>query len=153
MNKLSEVISYGTAIKRSGPSAPLKAVESELNKDTLILDYGCGRGADVDYLKINGYNICGYDPHWMPVDLSSKAELFDVILCTYVLNVLPKSHEDGIILDIKSHLSESGKAFVSVRRDDFKEGYSSRGFQRKVELNYPIFKSKSGAYCIYEICK
>tara|TARA_Y100000310_G_C20590142_1_gene767539 strand:- start:747 stop:1208 length:462 start_codon:yes stop_codon:yes gene_type:complete len=153
MSKLSGVTSYSTAIKRSGPSVPLKAVESQLNAKDLILDYGCGRGTDVSYLKAKGYSVCGYDPHWLPTDLSDKSGLFDVVLCTYVLNVLPKSHEDSIISEIKSYLSEGGKAFVAVRRDKFKEGQTPRGFQRMVELNYPVFKSKSGAYCVYEISK
>jgi 2-polyprenyl-3-methyl-5-hydroxy-6-metoxy-1,4-benzoquinol methylase len=153
MNSLSEVVSYNTAIKRNRPSAPLKSIECQLSHGDLILDYGCGKGDDVKYLKGEGYNVVGYDPHWNMLDLSDKSGLFDVVLCTYVLNVLPKKEEDGIISSILTCLSEDGKAFIAVRRDKFREGYSSRGFQRVVELDYPIFESKSGSYCIYQLSK
>jgi 2-polyprenyl-3-methyl-5-hydroxy-6-metoxy-1,4-benzoquinol methylase len=116
--------SYKTAITRSKPSSPVKWVEKrwqELNgdKDTLfdhvreggikILDYGCGRGFDASYM-----NAERYDPHWFPVEPEGE---FDVIFCTYVLNVVDRQ-EQVKILDRLDELAAPGcSRYVTVRRD------------------------------------
>ena len=119
----------------------------------LILDYGCGKGADVKYLKGKGHSVDGYDPYYNDIDLSSKDSYYDVVICSYVLNVLDKSKERALVDDIMSKLKSGGRAYISVRRDSFKEGFTSRGYQRYVELgSYPSFEKK-GAFEIYFITK
>ena len=150
---ITEVKSYKTAISRSGPSAPLRFVESSFKTNDMILDYGCGKGADTEYLRGKGYSVDAYDPHYSNIDLSKKESFYDVIICNYVLNVLGIEEEDSLISDIKSKLKPNGKAYISVRRDSFSEGYSSRGYQRVVRLNgYPSYEKK-GAYEIYFVSK
>ena len=148
-----QVSSYKTAINRSGPSAPLRFIEGSLELDNLILDYGCGKGADVKYLKSKGYNVDGYDPYYNDIDLSSKDSYYDVVICNYVFNVLDASEEDSLMNSILSKLKVGGRAYISVRRDSFREGFTSRGYQRYVELKgYPSFEKK-GAFEIYFITK
>ena len=148
-----EVSSYRTAIARSGPSAPLRHIESIINKSSLILDYGCGKGSDVAYLKSKGFDVDGYDPYYSDIDLSGKNSYYDVVICNYVLNVLDASMEEQVLDNILSKLKDGGRAYISVRRDSFKEGVTSRGYQRYVYLNdYPSFEKK-GAFEIYFISK
>lgn len=51
------------------------------------LDYGCGKGSDVEILNKQGYQSVGYDPYYFPEYPTKKA---DVVSCGYVLNVLSK---------------------------------------------------------------
>jgi DNA phosphorothioation-associated putative methyltransferase len=89
-----------TAKARKGPSAPTilydrlfrdeRPIYSVLQPSTevkTILDYGCGRGADVRWLKERGYQVDGYDPKFAPI-LPDKT--YDAVLLNYVLCVLPE---------------------------------------------------------------
>ena len=81
-----------TAIRRAGPSRPLKDIISFLKdndmevSDFSWLDYGCGKGEDILHLKSCGAEAIGYDPYYNPVDIGEKK--FDIVTCTYVLNVI-----------------------------------------------------------------
>ncbi|MDA0242452.1 MAG: methyltransferase domain-containing protein [Chloroflexi bacterium] len=46
------------------------------------LDFGCGLGTDVAFLRQQGVDVVGYDPHYAP---TYPAGQFDTILCHYVL--------------------------------------------------------------------
>lgn len=48
------------------------------------LDYGCGRGSDVERLIAAGYKSTGYDPYYFP----QTATAADVVTMGYVLNVI-----------------------------------------------------------------
>lgn len=146
---MSSTTSWKTAIKRSKPSAPLSYLLSEGLLSGDLLDYGCGRGDDLRFLQRNNYAADGYDPHWGPLKLRSK--VYDTILCTYVLNVLPEKEMRAVIKDIGSRLTPGGTAFLTVRRDVATDGETSRGLQRDVRLDLPIVKSKSGQFCIYKL--
>ena len=48
------------------------------------LDYGCGRGDDVERLRQLGLNSIGYDPYYFPDAVTSA----DVVTMSYVINVI-----------------------------------------------------------------
>jgi len=96
-----------------------------------------------------GISIDFYDPYWYPESLNYN--LYDTILCTYVLNVLPKEDEASIIYSVQKHLRVKGKAYLTVRRDVKQDGATSRGYQRNVLLDLPIVKEKKNNYCIYKL--
>jgi ATP adenylyltransferase len=144
---MAGVSSWNTAIKRNKPSSVVSALRESGLILGRVLDYGCGRGDDVSYLKANKYNVSGYDPHWSPTDISG--EVYDTILCTYVLNVLSEEESETLIGNIKKHLAPNGKAYLSVRRDIKKDGKTSRGFQRNVTLNFPVITERKNRFCIY----
>lgn len=80
-------LAYKAAPKRKSLS-PLAAhlLRNKLiNFDDVILDYGCGYGSDVKFLREKGYNIFGYDPYYFP-DLPHHN--YTIVLCNYVLNTL-----------------------------------------------------------------
>ena len=63
-----EVQRHKTAIGRPALSLPAKLLfQSGLVTDeTSVLDYGCGRGDDVQFLKELGIPAVGWDPHFIP---------------------------------------------------------------------------------------
>jgi diadenosine tetraphosphate (Ap4A) HIT family hydrolase len=112
--------SHFTAKERDSLSFPAKIIRNNnlLNGD--ILDFGCGFGSDIEFLKLHGFTIEGYDPHYQPVYPTKK---YDTILCLYVLNVLLPEEQAEVIMNISSLLKPTGKAYFAVRRDLQHEGY------------------------------
>lgn len=119
--------SWKTAITRTRPSAPVSWLEKRHRhltdnpnwtvKDTVedlgnrILDYGCGKGFDADYM-----GAMKYDPHFFPDDPEPNSP-FDIIFCTYVLNVMDRDAQREVLGHIDS-LSHAGTVvYCSVRRD------------------------------------
>ncbi|WP_380286060.1 DNA phosphorothioation-associated putative methyltransferase [Kitasatospora purpeofusca] len=76
-----------TAISRATLSVPVRQaiIDQQLQPGASILDYGCGRGDDVRSLRHMNLNVTGWDPHYFP---TSQQEPADVVLITYVLNVI-----------------------------------------------------------------
>ena len=136
--------SHLTAIARSRPSAPM----AFLNKDHRLvgrtLDYGCGRGVDVD-----AFGMDGYDPHYSP---KRPEGLYDTIVCNYVLNVVTRNEQEQILRDIRGLLADNGIAYVTVRRDITKNYRTKNSVQRVVRLPYPVIRETLG-YCIYYVTK
>jgi hypothetical protein len=143
--------SYKTAIYRYFDfTAPtkflLKNKYIKRNYDGCLLDFGCGKSFDADLL--DGFK---YDPYYEPS--SCIRMTYDYILCSYVLNVLLKKDESKILKQIKLLLNKNGIAYITVRRNIKKEGYTSKGtYQRNVILNLPIIKENRD-YCIYKLSK
>lgn len=81
-----------TAIGRGDLSMPVRqALLDEVVRPGLsVLDYGCGRGQDTARLRKMGVAADGWDPYFAPdVPLAER----DVVLLTYVLNVIEDSEE------------------------------------------------------------
>lgn len=127
-----------TAICRIRPSSPtikIQSITSELNRQIKKLDFGCGRGYDAEYWRMDKW-----DPYWYNVDLKNK---YEIITCTYVFNVIEQKEEIRTLDKIKSLLSNGGKSYISVRRDKL-----TSKIQRNVFLDLPVFYQNS-RYCIY----
>lgn len=156
-----------TAIKRTGPSAPLRWLLKTgylspwardvggSGKPATHLDYGCGHGADVRHLRELGYDAHGYDPNWPENSTLSDGFVryppvaFDVVLCTYVLNVIRDKHErDEALAMINVLTKPGGVAFVTVRRDLDGDTES----QRVIHLDFPSIVAGTG-FEIYRIDK
>jgi len=136
-----------TAISRNKISAPMQYLEERGLIKGKALDYGCGKSFDASY-----FNMDKYDPYFNPVPLFPNT--YDTVTCNYVLNVIKNQAEAKRALTvIRSVLKPKGKAYITVRRDKFTEGYSSKGtYQTYVHLDLPIVKETSN-YCIYELNK
>jgi hypothetical protein len=140
---------HKTATRRGKHSAPAKWLHENGHLVGPVLDYGCGRGDDVDHFEIDGYDPSGPSYQHLP------HRWYRTILCTYVLNVIPTSYErDEVIHSVKNLLTEDGVAYFSVRADKSKlNGWTSSGtYQTFVDLDYPIVRRTSG-YIIYEVKK
>lgn len=110
-----------------------------------ILDYGCGKGFDADYLKCDKY-----DSYYFPNFPTKK---YDIIICNYLLSVLSISEEKSIIENIQSLLTNNkSKAYIAVRRDIKNEDITSKGtYQRNVILEYPSLYHLKNKFEIYKI--
>ena len=109
-----------TAIMRKNPSAPLRTLILELGcewiLDGSILDYGCGVGRDVLALREAGCrDVWGYDPYFEGLDTLPPTTK-DVVLCTYVLNVIKDKKERDNVIGNCIELADSA-VFFTMRRD------------------------------------
>jgi DNA phosphorothioation-associated putative methyltransferase len=105
---------------------------------TSVLDYGCGRGEDVAYLKSSGIDALGWDPHYQP---DTRVTSVDVVNLGYVLNVIEDTTERDDTLRRAFELARRALV-VAVRVDhsldtgtEFSDGLlTSRGsFQKLYE--------------------
>lgn len=112
--------SHLTTKERKELSFPARYLHSKGLLKGRILDFGCGLGDDVRFLRDYGYDVIGYDPKYAPEIPLGK---FDTILCFYVLNVLLPEEQAHTLMAISELLDISGRAFFSVRRDIAKDGF------------------------------
>jgi len=112
--------SHLTAKERSKASFPTMKLYRQGFIKGRVLDFGCGFGADVSFLKSKSFDVQGYDPAYAP---DYPTDTFDTILCNYVLNVLLPDEQAEVLMQISERLKPNGKAYFSVRRDLRYEGF------------------------------
>jgi DNA phosphorothioation-associated putative methyltransferase len=105
-----------TAMARTEASRPLRiAVEHRIVKpSTPYFDYGCGRGADIEWLESMGWRARGWDPVHRPSSRRTKTEIVGL---TYVLNVIERPAERETVLRDAWRLA-SGVLVVSARLEE-----------------------------------
>ncbi|MBD0337462.1 MAG: DNA phosphorothioation-associated putative methyltransferase, partial [Cyanobacteria bacterium Co-bin13] len=83
---------HRAAIARVTASKPVRlAVEAGLfPAETTYFDYGCGHGADIEYIHRLGHPSTGWDPHFRPAISHTSA---DVVNLGYVINVIEDTAE------------------------------------------------------------
>ena len=85
-----------TAIARTKQSKPYNYLidNNYINREMSILDYGCGRGYDVQHLKRLRWTIEGFDPYQECYnDRTMIYRAYDAVTCNYVLNVIDNATE------------------------------------------------------------
>ncbi len=152
---LSDIIhkSHLTAIHRRSLPAPVrwiieKEIILEYTTDISILDFGCGKCA-----TINPPHWDSYDPYYQPDGIKKKK--YNIILCTYVLCVLPRGQRLKVLKRIQSLLSKNGIAYISVRNDQPKQGWGlskRKTYQGRANLSIPLIYSNS-QFRIYLLTK
>lgn len=116
--------SHKTAMPRRGPSRPCRWLVEQGRMIGPILDWWCGHGDDVVFLR----NAYGYDPYHQP-ELPQEGELFNTVTVTYVLNTIPEYHDRCVIIaEACDYLVEGGWLYVSIRakKSDL-NGWTSKG--------------------------
>lgn len=123
-----------TAIHRTSISAPLKNLleNNRLNTDQNILDYGCGHGFDLNYLKNNNFKIEGFDKY---IDTFSNQfyynNNYDVIICLYVFNTISEYNERvSVLKSLISLLKPKGKIFLAVRSIDEFNSLKNKNYKK-----------------------
>lgn len=112
-----------TAIARNKPSIParnaLNAYSNKfLKKGTRVLDYGCGRGFDVAWLRSQGIDADGHDPNIYQSVTPLRGQQYDFILCTYVLNVIQSNFSRKMAIKrVINSLKDFGIAYFTTRTD------------------------------------
>jgi len=83
-----------------------------------ILDFGCGRGRDVEWLRGRGYQADGWDPY-EPFGHSGPPSNgpYDFVTCIYVLNVLPSLEERRVAQEEAwDQVAVGGHLFIVTRQ-------------------------------------
>lgn|GEM_PF-1655310 len=139
-------LSFQTAISRTRLSAPSAYLLDQGLLKGRILDFGCGKG---DLAKFLDGDIEEYDPHYAPKRPRGK---FDVVVCNYILNVLPEKDQRKALRDALSFLRKDGVLYVTVRRDLEKEATTTLGKRQfHVDLRMPSLVHRRGRFEIYAI--
>lgn len=112
--------SHLTIKERKYPSYPAKQLLTMGQIHGKVLDFGCGLGVDVSFLRKNGIDTIGYDPHYAPEIPKGQ---YDTILCNYVLNVLLPEEQVQVLMAVAELLKPTGKAYFAVRRDIQRSGF------------------------------
>ena len=132
---------HRTAITRSNYSTPVQYLLKEglLEKNKSILDYGAGRGFDVEQLRREGFNTFGFDTHGDYADYTNLDFYYQIIISVFVLNVIEDPDERlAVEKDIIEHLEPNAVAYLAVRGDKYDEGTTSIGtWQGHVEPTLP----------------
>lgn len=83
---------HKAAIARATASKPIRlALEAGLfSPHATYFDYGCGHGADIDYIARLGYESAGWDPYYRP---HTELAAADVVNLGYVINVIENMAE------------------------------------------------------------
>ena len=116
---------HRTAMARTSESLGLKTARKHDLVKGAILDYGCGRCTDVVALHDEGHDVTGYDPSLgrrPPYGCSIMPPVargaYDLVLCTYVLNVIKDASRHNVLRDAFSYVKPGGTLLVTVRTDE-----------------------------------
>lgn len=127
-----DILPYKTAITRKVESKPMREfVEHGLIAHPCrVLDYGCGRGADVRWLQSKGIAAQGWDPHLPFGFTETPSGLFDVVTLLYVVNILPSRRErrDVVAAALNYVVAGGVLAIVSRTRTEIARGVREGGW-------------------------
>jgi len=100
-----EVMRHKTAIVRYKLSKPIQTLLENgiLGKETILLDYGCGQGDDVERLREMGVAASAWDPAYFPDGIRKPA---DIVNLGFVLNVIEDPIERMEVLHDAYELSK-----------------------------------------------
>ena len=118
MNKMSNIETKrgNTAISRQSMSRPMaKMLKASMFDNKRVLDYGCGKGFDVEQLKSLGFDITGYEPFASDKYLQVPSGKFDIITNNYVLNVIENPEERKELIEKMKKMSKV--VVITVRSD------------------------------------
>jgi DNA phosphorothioation-associated putative methyltransferase len=117
------------ALSRTDASRParLSVADGLVLPGTTVLDYGCGKGADVRWLHGVGADAVGWDPHYRP---DGERRPSDVVLLAHVVNVIedPSERADtlkrawdlaGAVLVVAARLESEARASGNAHEDGF----------------------------------
>lgn len=112
----------------------LKISKLARKKDAVILDYGCGNGRLVSYLRKKGLHVDGYDPSQSAIALAQKRGLpvfsavpdkkYDLIMFWHSLEHSDTPLHD--VLAIANNAQKRGKLLIAVPNGDSLEARFAR---------------------------
>ena len=105
-----------TALSRHKLSTPTRILYEKGLLYGKVLDYGCGKGFDVEWLNRKGIYALGYDRYnddFNDIDLLYNT--YNVAICNYVLNVIPDLDTCYDIVDMLTNIAD--KVYICVRSD------------------------------------
>lgn len=95
-----------TALSRDKPSKPTRILYDKGLLYGKVLDYGCGKGFDVEWLNKKGIYTLGYDKYNDEFnDIELLYNTYDVAICNYVLNTIPDLQTCYDVVDLLNHIA------------------------------------------------
>ena len=115
MSSNTQILRHRTAIRRHGHSRPIALARANgiILQGLTVLDYGCGLGEDVQFLREAGIEAEGWDPYHRP---DARIQTADCVNLGYVLNVIEDAEERRRTLRNAFELAKR-VLIVSVRVD------------------------------------
>ncbi len=114
----SRTLSRATALDHTrNPSQPVVRICKDglvAGKRVLHLGTGLDRFAKKTLLGAGAVVVNDYDPNFFP-DRSVLQETYDVVVCNYVLNILPPAERKFVYADIAACTGASGRAYLCVQ--------------------------------------
>lgn len=99
------------------PSQPVARICKDglvQGKRVLHLGTGLDRFARDALLKAGATQVCDYDPNFYP-ERSVLTSTYDVVVCNYVLNILPPKQRQQVYDDIARCTAPHGAAYICVQ--------------------------------------
>jgi len=133
----NEYFPHKTAMARTTPSPIAKLIgegglAKKLGGVQRILDYGCGRGRDVEYYRKMGFDTQGFDQYPAFGFSDEPSGLFDLVCIVFVINVLPNCWERLQVIKKAAEKIKLGGYMIMVARspETIEFEASSKGWKR-----------------------
>jgi SAM-dependent methyltransferase len=114
----SRTLSRSTALDHTkNPSQPVVRICRDglvAGKRVLHLGTGLDRFAKKTMLDAGAVEVIDYDPNFFP-DRSVLETTYDVVVCNYVLNILPPAERNLVYADIARCTAPRGRAYLCVQ--------------------------------------
>ncbi|MGX9366853.1 hypothetical protein ACTVJH_12555 [Desulfoplanes sp. PS50] len=114
----SRTLSRSTALDHTkNPSQPVVRICRDglvAGKRVLHLGTGLDRFAKKTMLDAGAVEVIDYDPNFFP-DRSVLETAYDVVVCNYVLNILPPAERNLVYADIARCTAPRGRAYLCVQ--------------------------------------
>jgi DNA phosphorothioation-associated putative methyltransferase len=120
-------------MSRKKASRPLRAALYINAVHGRVLDFGCGKGKDVDELEDLGYKVVGYDPNFHPTKPHGR---FQTVLMTYVINVLQAKERNEALQEAWDRVKKGGRLIVTARSEGEIEREAKKGNWEKADWGY-----------------
>lgn len=120
---------HKTAKKRKMASTPLVDAYAGGAVSGRILDFGCGYGADVEFLREEGFKAEGYDPNTPEFSKMPRGK-FNTVMCTYVLNVV--DNPEDVLAAAWKYVKKGGRLVVTCRSKADVDYAAARGCWKRV---------------------
>lgn len=104
-----------TARNRVLPSVPVRYLVANDLLHGSILDYGCGKGTDVAYLRRSGYvDVAGYDPYQTEWTRFPEGR-YNTILNLFVMNTIQVEERKQLVEVLLIKCASLGTIYIAAR--------------------------------------
>ena len=120
-NKKNLISILYSMVKRQMHRKKLEWMSRHLNQNSSVLDYGCGTGDFVKYLRAKSVMAYGYDPNikfnpdspdYLTNNFDWVGNKYDII---FLWHVLEHTHDPFVLLQgLKKRLNKNGKIFIAI---------------------------------------